>query len=88
VTHKASRKFWKCHNALPEDIQAAAHKAFQMLKHDARHPSLQLKKLSGSNYWSVRINDDYRAMAVSSDDVWAWFWIGPHDEYNSIIKGK
>jgi plasmid maintenance system killer protein len=73
---------------LPEDIQTAADKAFQLLKRDARHPSLQFKKLSGSDYWSVRINDNYRALAVCSGDVWAWFWIGPHDEYNAIIKGK
>jgi hypothetical protein len=88
VTHKASPKFWKLRNALPEAIQNAADKAFQLLKRDARHRSLQFKKLSGSDYWSFRVNEDYRALAVSSGDVWAWFWIGPHDEYNSIIKGK
>jgi hypothetical protein len=88
VTHKATPNFWKFHNALPEDVQAAAKKAFQLLKDDARHPSLHLKKLSGNDYWSARITDDYRAMAVSSGDTWSWFWIGPHDEYNSIIKRK
>jgi hypothetical protein len=88
VKHKASPKFWKHRNILPEDVQIAADKAFQLLKNNPRHPSLQFKKLSGSDYWSVRINDNYRALAVCSNQVWAWFWIGPHDEYNSIIKRK
>jgi hypothetical protein len=88
VIHKASPKFWKHHDALPEDIQVAALKAFRLLKDDARHPSLQFKKLSGSNYWSVRINDNYRALAVSSGEIWVWFWAGPHDEYSLLIKGK
>jgi hypothetical protein len=88
VKHKASPKFWKCYEALPTDVQVLADKAFLILKQDARHPSLQFKKLSGSNYWSVRINDNYRALGVCSEDTWAWFWIGPHDEYKSIIKGK
>ncbi|MCE0498321.1 MAG: hypothetical protein LV481_10295 [Methylacidiphilales bacterium] len=88
MTHKASRKFWKSHEGLPEDVRVLAGKEFRLLKQDAHHPSLQLKKLSGSDYWSVRINDNYRALAVCSGDVWVWFWIGPHDEYSAIIKRK
>jgi hypothetical protein len=88
VKHRASRKFWKCHDALPREIQTAASRAFVLLKHDERHPSLQLKKLLGNPYWSVRINDNYRALAVRSDDAWVWFWMGTHGEYDRILKQR
>jgi uncharacterized membrane protein len=68
VKHAASRKFWQFHAALPAEIQTAAAKAFALLKHDPRHPSLQFKKLTNKPYWSVRINNNYRALAVRDDD--------------------
>jgi plasmid maintenance system killer protein len=88
VKHKASRKFWQFHDAFPAEIQAAAAKAFSSLKRDPRHPSLQFKKLAGNPYWSVRINDNYRALAVRSGETCAWFWIGTHAEYDAILRQK
>jgi hypothetical protein len=88
VTHKTTPKFWAFHNALPEDIQLAAAKAFALLKADPRHPSLQFKKLSGMQTWSARINDNFRAVAVESDPYFVWIWIGSHDEYKLVIRSK
>jgi hypothetical protein len=28
----------------------------------------------------------YRALAVNSDDGPVWFWIGPHAEYEAIMR--
>ena len=63
MKHKASRKFWKFRESLPEEIELAADKAFALLKEDIHHPSLRFKKLADKPYWSARINDDYRALA-------------------------
>jgi len=36
----------------------------------------------------VRISLGYRAVGVKSDgDEIIWFWIGPHAEYDKLIKG-
>ncbi len=86
MNHKASRNFWKFHEALPKEIQASARRAFALLKQDLHHPSLQFKKLAGNPYWSARINDNYRALAVRSGDTCVWFWMGTHAEYDSILK--
>ncbi|MCX6596866.1 MAG: hypothetical protein NTV70_10925 [Acidobacteria bacterium] len=38
-------------------------------------------------FWSVRVNEAYRALAVREGNVFTWFWIGAHDEYERMIKG-
>ncbi|HVX83490.1 MAG TPA: hypothetical protein VH253_01610 [Phycisphaerae bacterium] len=83
MNHKASLRFWNCYNALPADIRALADAAFMLLKSDARHPSLHLKRVGDK--WSVRIGLHYRALAVESHGNMVWFWIGPHAEYDRMI---
>jgi len=49
-----------------------------------RHPSLQFKKIGP--FWSARVTDDYRALAVLRDGTFYWFWIGSHAAYEELIK--
>jgi hypothetical protein len=81
---KALPSFWDCYANLPADIQGLAHKQFALLMENPRHPSLQLKPVG--ELWSVRVTDNYRALAFRERTVFTWFWIGPHDEYARIIK--
>ena len=82
--HVASPAFWKAYDVLPADIRHKADAAFKMLQSDLRHPSLRFKQVG--RYWSARVDRDFRAVAVKAPDVWVWFWIGPHDEYDRMIK--
>jgi hypothetical protein len=68
---------------LPPAVQTTARKNFALWRRDARHPSLQFKKVKG--YWSARVGQDYRAVALLRQDTFYWFWIGPHDEYERLI---
>jgi hypothetical protein len=43
--HYATRRFWQCYNALPEDVQQTADECYELLKADPSHPSLHFKKL-------------------------------------------
>jgi len=45
LKHHASADFWTCYRSLPEEVRKLADQAFEHLKRDARHPSLQLKKV-------------------------------------------
>ena len=65
-----------------------ADKAYALLRENPQHPSLFFKKLGGLEYWSARIDRNYRALAVRQGDDFAWFWIGTHDEYLLRIKKK
>ena len=54
-----------------------------MLKQNAQHPSLRLKKVG--TRWSARINNNYRAVAIEEDGNLVWVWLGKHDEYRHHI---
>jgi hypothetical protein len=82
--YRATNRFWKCFEKLPEPIQDLSNRNFQLLKADSRHPSLHFKKVG--NFWSVRIGLDYRALAVEDNDDVIWVWIGSHGEYERMIR--
>ena len=85
MRHRATAKFWIAYDSLPNAAQKLADNSFELLKNDARHASLRLKKI-GPDAWSARITKDYRALAIQSDDGLVWIWIGAHDEYQRLIK--
>jgi Txe/YoeB family toxin of Txe-Axe toxin-antitoxin module len=76
--------FWASYEGLPKTIQALANKNFEFLKQNPRHPSLHFKKVG--HYWSARVGDDHRVVAVEIEQGLLWFWIGLHDEYERIIR--
>jgi hypothetical protein len=81
---RASEEFWDLYNHIPLNAQRAADKQFELFRKDPTHPSLHLKQIGG--LWSARINDAYRALAVREGDVFYWFWVGPHDQYERLIN--
>ena len=76
----------KMYEKLPTQIQERANSQFEQLKRDPWHGSLEFKRLF-KNVWSVRVSDSYRACAVEKDDgVFEWFFIGTHDQYDTLLK--
>jgi hypothetical protein len=72
---------------LPEHIQVKARKTYRLWLVNPLHPSLQFKQIhSISPIYAVRISLGYRALGILEDDTMVWFWIGSHEEYNSMIK--
>lgn len=82
--HYTTRRFWKCYDALPENVQKNADECYELLKEDSSHPSLHFKKI-GKKYWSVRAGLDYRALGVENENGILWFWIGSHAEYDKLL---
>jgi len=65
-------------------VKEAAHRAYQIFSANPDHPSLRFKKLQGyDNVWSVRINDQYRAVGERSGDTIEWAWIGSHNDFDT-----
>jgi len=85
VTSRTNADFWKCFNALPEDVQAQARQKYRLWQTDSFHPSLHFKPLLG-NVWSVRISQSYRAIRRKMENLIVWFWIGTHAEYDELLK--
>jgi len=86
VNSKASSKFWKAYRELPVEVQRIAAKQYHLWQRDTSHPSLQFKRVQ--NYWSCRVTDSYRALAIVDGETAIWFWIGPHAEYDRLIQRK
>ena len=81
--HRASPNFWRLLHLLPPPAQRTARRNFEYLKANPRYPSLHFKNVG--RYWSARVGDFYRAVAIQDGDDFIWFWIGGHDEYLRII---
>jgi hypothetical protein len=82
----ATGRFWEAHAELPEKIRVIARRQFHRWLVDPRHPSLQFKKVGP--FWSVRVTDDYRALALLKGGVYYWFWIGTHADYDRLLKTR
>jgi len=82
--HKTTTRFWKCFENLPDSIQQASKKNFELLKVNPLHPSLHFKKVG--QFWSVRAGLNHRALAVKEEHDFIWVWIGSHAEYERMIK--
>ena len=82
--HRATARFWTSLARLPEPIQRLARQNFVLLKANPTHRSLHFKKIG--NLWSARVGINYRAIAVEDGVDFIWVWVGPHDEYQRLIK--
>ena len=79
--------FRKAFDSLPTHIQEQARGAFVQFSRDPQHPSLEFKQVHPSQpIFSARISRGYRALAYRREDRWVWFWIGPHAEYDRLLK--
>lgn len=78
-------EFWESYDALSPEVQNRADKQYARFALNPSHPSLRFKQVG--RYWSARVDRGHRALAVKRDGVYYWFWIGPHDEYETLIAG-
>lgn len=61
--HYTTPRFWKCYEALSDNVRKNADRCYELLKADPSHPSLHFKRI-GKKYWSVRAGLNYRALGV------------------------
>ena len=81
------KSYWKSYNELSGDIQKQADAKFEFWKEDPFHPSLHFKCInSEDNIWSVRVNMEYRALAVREKGTVVWYWIGDHNRYEKLLR--
>ena len=80
-------QFWRCYDRLPQQIQEQADQAYRKWRETPEAHGLAFKRVGKIRpIYSVRINDDYRALGLLHGDTITWFWIGSHDEYMRLLK--
>ena len=82
----ATADFWRLYGRLPERLRQTALKQYRLWLANPSYPSVEFKKVG--RYWSARVSDNCRALGVMTGDVVVWFWIGPHDEYERLIRSQ
>jgi len=69
-------------------VQMKIRAAYLLWTENPRHPSLRFKKVHDHlPIFSVRVDLDWRVVGVLRDDTMIWFWVGPHSEYEKLLKG-
>lgn len=82
-----TKDFRKRFDQLSIAAQEQAIRAYEFWRSSPYHPSLQFKRVSsGQPIYSVRIGLGFRALGLWTDDQIFWFWIGPHAEYDDLLK--
>jgi hypothetical protein len=79
----ASDEFWELSRSLPPDVQKQADKQFELFRQNPFHPSLHLKPVG--QVWSARVNKAYRVLGYHEGNVFYWFWIGSHQDYERVL---
>lgn len=89
MVSRTTARFRRAYAGLPERVRAQAREAYRTFARDPQHPGLRLKPVHPSRpVYSARVGLGYRALAVREDgDVWVWFWIGSHAEYDRLLAG-
>lgn len=74
-------KFKKAYDKLPQHIQKKTKKAINFIKKDISHPSLGVKRMTGTEKtWEARVDRSYRFTFEKTDEGIILETIGPHDE--------
>lgn len=59
--------------------QKQSAKALRLLAMNTKHPSLQIHKIKGTNYWEAYVNKDVRIVFEQNSDTLILIAIGHHD---------
>lgn len=82
-----TKDFRRLLDRLPEPVQEQAAQAYALWQSDPYHPSLQFKRVSQRQpIYSARVGLGYRALGLREGDHIYWFWIGPHAQYDDLLK--
>ncbi len=83
---RARPSFWRAYAALDPRMRDATRRAYQIFAANPSHPSLRFKKLGGYEHvWSVRGNEQFRAVGERHGDTIIWVWIGTHNEFDKLF---
>lgn len=84
---RTTSAFRKLFITLPEEIRDQARTAYQLFAADPHHPSPHFKCVHETEpVFSARIGRSYRVVGLREEaDLIVWFWIGPHEKYETLL---
>jgi len=87
VKSRTTASFRKLFASLPTDVREQARAAYRLFSSNPHHPSLHFKRVHQTEpLYAARISRSYRAVGtLEENDTIVWFWIGPHEQYETLI---
>jgi len=87
VNSHLTEDFLACFRQLPQDVKEKARKNYRLWRQNPNHPSLRFKRVhTREPIYAVRVGIEWRALGLREDDTIYWFWIGPHAEYDRLLR--
>lgn len=79
--------FRKRFATLPSEIRNQARMAYRLFAANPHHSSLHFKRVHDTEpIYSARVGRSYRVVGLIEDNnVIVWFWIGPHEQYETLL---
>lgn len=87
---RTNAAFRKLLASLPRSVREQAIAAYRLFQADPWHPSLHFKRVHPTKpIMSVRVGGDYRAVGIQRESgAILWFWIGPHEQYETLLAHR
>jgi hypothetical protein len=86
VKSQTTAAFRKRFASLPDDVRRRARTAYRLFSANPHHSSLHFKRVHAVEpVYSARVGRNYRVVGLLEDGVLIWFWIGPHEQYESLL---
>jgi mRNA-degrading endonuclease RelE of RelBE toxin-antitoxin system len=76
---RRTNAFLKDYRKLPNYLKSQVDKQLSLLIQNPRHPSLNLKKLKGTDNFEIRISKGYRLTISYHDNILELRRVGTHD---------
>ena len=79
--------FRKRYASLPKEVRNQARVAYRIFTVNPYHSSLHFKRVHKTEpVYSARVGRSYRVVGLLEDgNVMVWFWIGPHEQYETLL---
>lgn len=82
-----TEKFRLSFASASSERQVRIRNAYRQWKENPAHPSLRFKKIHRRlPIYSARVDLDWRAVGILEGDTLVWFWVGPHSQYEALLR--
>jgi len=87
VKSQTTAAFRKRLAVLPADVRHQARIAYRIFVANPYHSSLHFKRVHVIQpIYSARVGRSYRVVGLLEEGrVMVWFWIGPHEQYETLL---
>jgi hypothetical protein len=87
VKSVTTEQFRRLYSAASIQRQTQIKRSYKLWFENPAHPSIRFKKVHATDpIYSARVDLDWRALGVLEGDTVVWFWVGPHDQYDTLLK--